>query len=74
MNSRLVLDHPNFTTDPNPENQRWAAESVLNKRAVRIAVKVRNRDTQYFRWVDLRRGARASGAFIRSMNETGGGR
>ena len=73
MTSSLVLDHPNFTTDPNPENQGWAVGSIQNKRAVRIAVSVRHCDQNWFRWVDMAREHGASASFIQSLNLRGGG-
>ena len=36
----LSLNAPNLTTDPDPAHQLWAIGSILDKRAVRIAVAI----------------------------------
>ena len=60
ITSSTVLDHPNFTTDPDPETQKWACGSAINKRAVRITVKVRHHDNKWHRWINMARSGGAS--------------
>src|SRR4051812_18604208 len=61
-----ILNHPNLTTDLEPARQGWALHvgehrlpggekdfMALNKRAVRIAVRIPLSDTRLVRWQDL---------------------
>jgi hypothetical protein len=53
VNRRLVLNWPNFTTDPEPANQGWSGGRLTGKTAVRIGVRVRPKDSNWIPWVDL---------------------
>lgn len=82
-----ILDHPNLTTDPDPANQGWARSPgdslvgagqttvmAVNKRAVRIAVRLSPRDPKLIRWVDLARQTKLDELALRRLNAVGGGR
>src|SRR5947208_3578856 len=60
------LNHPSLTSDPEPGGQDWAGEvgeislpggetvtMAVNKRAVRVGVRIPNSDPELIRWVDL---------------------
>jgi hypothetical protein len=73
VTSKRVLDHPNFTTDPDPAHQGWAGGASINKTAIRITVKVRRGDTDWIPWVELARQNGINPDFMRRLNENGGG-
>jgi hypothetical protein len=73
VNARLLLNWPNFTADPEPGHQDWVGRSPRDKRAVRIAVPVRVKDSRWIPWVDLTRQHEMDRATFLGYHRTGGG-
>lgn len=69
---RRVLNYPNLTTDPDPDNQGWARKES-GKRDVRITVSMPLSDRNLVRWDELARQHGISGDDFRTLNRVGGG-
>jgi hypothetical protein len=68
-----VITAPNFTTDPEPDHQGWAVGSMMNKRAIRLTVRVRHHDTAWIPWLELAHQNGCEPHFIHALNKNGGG-
>jgi hypothetical protein len=71
-----VAQHPNLTANPQPNAQKWAGidvgESVSNKIAVRISVKIPDDDDRIISWQDFANRNVVDRRWYRELDEAGG--